>query len=211
VRTRLATDLHDDVGSSLARISILSEVGRRDVDPSSETARLFGEIGETSRGIIDALGDAIWSIDPRHDDLQSLADRLRHFATDLLEGRGIACRMEIPSGAAAVDLPVEPRRHLFLLLKEALTNAARHSGAALVTVAFRLEDSALSVEVSDDGAGFDAGRRDGGEADGRGLENMRARAQALGGRLEIASAPGGGTRLAVVGLPLPLAPGGAVA
>ena len=61
-----------------------------------ETARLFGEIGETSRGVIDALGDAIWSIDPRHDDLQSLADRLRHFATDLLEGRGIACRIEVP-------------------------------------------------------------------------------------------------------------------
>ena len=96
VRTRLATDLHDDVGSSLARISILSEVGRRDLDPAGETARLFSEIGETSRGVIDALGDAIWSIDPRHDDLQSLADRLRHFATDLLEGRGIACRIEVP-------------------------------------------------------------------------------------------------------------------
>jgi signal transduction histidine kinase/ligand-binding sensor domain-containing protein len=208
VRTRLATDLHDDVGSSLARISILSEVGRRDLDPDGETARLFGEIGETSRGVIDSLGDAIWSIDPRHDDLQSLADRLRHFATDLLEGRGIACRIDVPAGAAAVDLPAEPRRHLFLLLKEAVTNAARHSGAKSVTIAFGLEGRALSVDVEDDGAGFDsAAGRDVSEREGRGLENMRARAKALGGRLSVVSSPGGGTRLAVAGLPLPFGTG----
>ena len=203
VRTRLATDLHDDVGSSLARISILSEVGRRDLDPAGETARLFSEIGETSRGVIDALGDAIWSIDPRHDDLQSLADRLRHFATDLLEGRGIACRIEVPAGAAAVDLPAERRRHLFLLLKEAVTNAARHSGAKTVVVALRIEDRRLSVEVLDDGAGFDVAARNAPEAEGRGLENMRMRAAALGGTIAIAASPGVGTRIHVEGVPLP--------
>ena len=111
VRTRLATDLQDDVGSSLARISILSEVGRREVDAASEAPRPFEEIGETSRGVIDALGDAIWSIDPRHDDLQSLADRLRHFASDLLEGRGIACRIEVLRRRGGRP-PAEPRRHL---------------------------------------------------------------------------------------------------
>ncbi|HTS01218.1 MAG TPA: ATP-binding protein, partial [Thermoanaerobaculia bacterium] len=209
VRTRLATDLHDDVGSSLARISILSEVGRRDLDAASEAARLFEEIGETSRGVIDALGDAIWSIDPRHDDLQSLADRLRHFATDLLEGRGIACRIEVPAGAAAVDLPAEPRRHLFLLLKEAVTNAARHSRARLVTVAFRVEGKSFSVEVADDGSGFDPARTGLPEAEGRGLENMRVRAEALGGRLEVESSPGSGTRLSVARLPFPLGTAGA--
>ncbi len=203
VRTRLATDLHDDVGSSLARISILSEVGRRDLDPAGEAARLFGEIGETSRGVIDALGDVIWSIDPRRDDLQSLADRLRHFATDLLEGRGITCRIELPAGGAAIDLPAEPRRHLFLLLKEAVTNAARHSGAKSVIVTFRVGDRTLSVEIADDGAGFDAAARDVPEAEGRGLENMRTRAQALGGTFTIASSPGAGTRLHVQGIPLP--------
>ena len=203
VRTRLATDLHDDVGSSLARISILSEVGRRDLDPVGETARLFSEIGETSRGVIDALGDAIWSIDPRHDDLQSLADRLRHFATDLLEGRGIACRIEVPAGAGAVDLPAEPRRHLFLLLKEAVTNAARHSGAKTVVVAFRIEDRRLSVEVLDDGSGFDATAPNAPEAEGRGLDNMRMRASALGGTFAIVASPGAGTRIGVGGIPLP--------
>jgi signal transduction histidine kinase len=112
--------------------------------------------------------------------------------------------MEIPAGAAAVDLPAQPRRHLFLLLKEAVTNAARHSKARSVTVAFRVEDRRLSVEVHDDGAGFDGAARNATEAEGRGLDNMRSRAIALGGRLEISSAPGDGTRLSVAGLPLPL-------
>jgi len=199
VRTRLATDLHDDVGSSLARISILSEVGRRDLPPGGETSRIFEEIGETSRGVIDAMGDAIWSIDPRHDDLQSLADRLRHFGRDLLDGKGIGCRIEAPEGAAFVDLPAEPRRHLFLLLKEALANAARHSKASLVDVVFRLDERTLGVTVADDGAGFDPGA----PRDGHGLDNMRARARALGGSLEVAAAPGNGTRLVLSGVKLP--------
>ncbi len=208
VRTRLATDLHDDVGSSLARISILSEVGRRDLDPVGEPARLFGEIGETSRSVIDALGDAIWSIDPRRDDLQSLGDRLRHFAADLLEARGIAFHLELPPEAPAIDVPPEPRRQLFLLLKEAITNAARHSRATAVSAVFRLSGRSLDVSIADDGAGFDpAARPSDPEDEGRGLLNMRARAVALGGRLEVETSPGQGTRLAIRGLSLPFGAG----
>ncbi len=204
VRTRLATDLHDDVGSSLARISILSEVGRRDLDPTGEPARLFGEIGETSRSVIDALGDAIWSIDPRRDDLQSLGDRLRHFAGDLLEARGMTFRLELPSEAPALDVPPEPRRQLFLLLKEAVTNAARHSQATAVSVVFRLAGRTLDVAIADDGAGFDPAARAGGpDEERRGLLNMQARAVALGGKLEVETAPGQGTRLVIRGLTLP--------
>lgn len=208
VRTRLATDLHDDVGSSLARISILSEVGRRDLDPAGEPARLFGEIGETSRSVIDALGDAIWSIDPRRDDLQSLGDRLRHFAADLLEARGMTFRLELPPEAPAIDVPPEPRRQLFLLLKEAITNAARHSRATAVSAVFRLSGRTLDVAIADDGAGFDsAARPSDPDEEGRGLLNMQARARALGGRLEVETSPGQGTRLVIRGLPVPLGSG----
>ena len=202
IRTRLATDLHDDVGSSLARISILSEVGHRAVEEGSDSARLFEQIGETSRSVIDALGDAIWSIDPRRDDLQSLGDRLRLFASDLLEGRGIGFRLTLPEGASAVELPAETRRHLFLLLKEAITNAARHSRARTLEARFSLSGRALRVEVRDDGVGFsvpDANR----EGEGRGLGNMSERASALGGRLEIHSAPERGTTIRLDGVSIP--------
>jgi signal transduction histidine kinase len=207
VRTRLASDLHDDVGSSLARISILSEVGHRQLEGEGEAARVFDEIGETSRAVIDALGDAIWSIDPRRDDLQSLADRLRNFATDLLEGRGIAFRIALPGGGSGVELPPELRRHLFLLLKEAVTNAARHSRARAVDVVFRLSGRELAVEVNDDGAGFipaAAGASGGNE--GRGLSNMAHRAQSLGARLDVDAAPGRGARIRLEGVTLPRAP-----
>lgn len=201
VRTRLATDLHDDVGSSLARISILSEVGHRAVPEGSEAARLFEEVGETSRAVIDALGDAIWSIDPRRDDLQSLGDRLRHFAADLLEGRGIAFRVALPEGAPGIELPSETRRHLFLLLKEAVTNAARHSRAGNVEVAFRVAGRALEVEVVDDGAGFASSVEE--PREGRGLSNMETRARALGARLDVRSGPGCGTTIHLGGVALP--------
>lgn len=202
VRTRLATDLHDDVGSSLARISILSEVGHRAVGEGSEPARLFDEIGETSRSVIDALGDAIWSIDPRRDDLQSLGDRLRLFASDLLEGRGISFHLALPEGASAVELPAETRRHLFLLLKEAVTNAARHSGARKVEAEFLLAGRTLRVEVRDDGAGFSVPEQ-GREGEGRGLGNMSERASALGGRLEIRAEPRRGTTIRLDGVSIP--------
>ncbi|HUM01699.1 MAG TPA: two-component regulator propeller domain-containing protein [Thermoanaerobaculia bacterium] len=202
VRTRLATDLHDDVGSSLARISILSEVGHRAVAEGSEPARLFEQIGETSRSVIDALGDAIWSIDPRRDDLQSLGDRLRLFASDLLEGRGIGFRLSLPEGASAVELPAETRRHLFLLLKEAITNAARHSRARGVAAEFSLAGRTLSVEVRDDGVGFSV-PEPGREGEGRGLGNMSERASALGGRLEIRSLPGRGAAIRLEGVSIP--------
>jgi signal transduction histidine kinase/ligand-binding sensor domain-containing protein len=209
VRTRLATDLHDDVGSSLAQISILSEVGRRHVDEGGEAARFFDEIGETSRAVIDALGDAIWSIDPRRDDLQSLGDRLRHFATDLLEGRGISCHLELPPQASEIELPPEPRRHLFLLLKEAVTNAARHSRATSLEIAFRVVGRMLDIEVRDNGSGLPAAPPDGNGRETRGLANMAERARALGGRLDVTSRPGGGTRIHLGGLPLPLTRGSA--
>ncbi len=207
VRTRLATDLHDDVGSSLARISILSEVGRRSVEEASEAARLFGQIGETSRAVIDALGDAIWSIDPRRDDLQSLGDRVRLFASDLLEGHGMTFRLLLPEGAAGIELPSETRRHLFLLLKEAVTNSARHSRATSVEVTIRHAARTLQIEVRDDGIGF---KPPGGERafEGRGLANMAERAMALGGRLDIRSEEGSGTRILLgeVALPRPARP-----
>ncbi len=202
VRTRLATDLHDDVGSSLARISILSEVGHRAVPEGSEAARLFEEVGETSRSVIDALGDAIWSIDPRRDDLQSLGDRLRLFAVDLLEGRGITFRLTLPENSPTIELPSETRRHLFLLLKEAVTNAARHSRATAVEIVVRTTGRSLDVEVRDDGAGFrpPGGR---GTSEGRGLSNMAERAAALGGKLDVRSDAGHGTRIRLAGVTLP--------
>ena len=196
VRTRIATDLHDDLGASLSRISILSEVARHQLGRGEAPAGRLGEIADTARGLVDAAADIVWSIDPRRDDLHSLLTRLRRFAGELLEAQGIEWGLAEPARDGAVRLPPELRRHLFLILKEALTNAARHAGARHVEVSIAIADGHLLAEVRDDGRGFAPAAENGDvTAPGNGVGNMRARARALGGVLRIESAPGAGTRV----------------
>ncbi len=192
MRTGIATDLHDDLGSSLSRISILSEVARRRVESDGESVRLLQEIGESAREMIGALNESIWAIDPRRDNLRSLATHLRRFAGDLLEGQGIAWQLRAPQDGELVKLSPVERRQLFLIAKEALHNAARHSGAGSVAIHLALAGRGLTLEIRDDGRGFQPGA----PGDGRnGLRSMQARAARLGAQLQIDSAPGRGTRL----------------
>ena len=189
---RVATDLHDDLGSSLSRISILSDVAKRGDHASMGTERVLDEIGETARGLVDALGDSIWSIDPRRDDLQSVLARARHFAADVLEAKSIAMDFDLPPSLAGLQLDPEKRRELFLILKEAINNAAKHSGASRLAVAAQVEGSRLRVRIEDDGTGFSRER-----GEGHGLPSMVARAERAGGELVIESGPGAGTRIDV--------------
>lgn len=200
VRTRIATDLHDDLGSSLSRIAILSEVASRRAAASEGITVQIGDIGRSARELVDVASDIVWSTDPRRDDLKSLLVRLRGFASDVLEGRGIAWSMEAPAEPERIKLDPERRRQLFLILKEAIHNAARHAGAGRVAIAIVRADGALSATVCDDGRGFDAGA----PSDGNGLASMRARARKAGGTLRVERAPTGGTSV-IVRIPLPLA------
>lgn len=186
MRMRVATDLHDDLGSSLSRISILSEVAK-----SRTSERVLDEIGDTARGLVDALGDSIWSIDPRRDDLRSVFARVRHFAAELLEARSMTMDFDVPESLATVQLTPEKRRELFLILKEAINNAAKHSNATRVAIAARVENARLLLRVEDDGVGFTGPR------EGHGLPSMAARAQRAGGAIDIVSRPDGGTRIDV--------------
>jgi signal transduction histidine kinase len=194
MRTRIATDLHDDLGSSLSRISILSEVARRRVAADGESSRLLTEIGGAAREMMEALGESIWAIDPRRDDLRSFVTRVRQFTGDLLDGRGVAWQLRAPQESELVKLSPVQRRQLFLLVKEALHNVARHSGAAAVSITLTISGRTLTLEIRDDGRGFDpsAVLPDTGH---HGLRSLRERAAALGARLEIDTAPGRGTRL----------------
>jgi signal transduction histidine kinase/ligand-binding sensor domain-containing protein len=198
VRTRIAADLHDDLSSSLARISILSEVGRRRIaDPEALEATALDQIGETARELMEAVADIVWAIDARRDDLDSLLARIRRFAGDLLEARGVRVAFASPPGAAGIALRPEARRELYLILKEALHNAARHARAQEVGIDVRAADGELVAEVRDDGVGFSPGAGESAESSrsGYGLRNLRERAARLGGILTIDSAPGSGTRV----------------
>jgi signal transduction histidine kinase len=201
VRTRIATDLHDDIGASLSRMAILSEVVKQQTRQShQESAGLLTEIADSARGLVDSMSDIVWSIDPRKDDLANVVSRIRQFASDIFEAEGIDWRFEVPEDIAKTKLPPDERRHIFLIFKEAINNIARHAGARTVRMCISLTHRKLEAEIGDDGRGFAAESLD--EAakksrGGNGLKNMRARAAELGGRLDIDSAAGGGTRLSL--------------
>jgi signal transduction histidine kinase len=202
-RTRIASDLHDDVGSSISRIGILGELARQRVQASPvEAEEMLGEIGREARELVEATSDIVWAVDPHRDDLGSLVVRLRRFAVDLLEARGVALEFEAPAEAAAVVLPPEVRRAFYLCLKESIHNVAKHSNSGRARVRIELRPGHVHGEVLDDGTGIASDRAAAAEAAGRrGLPGLHRRAQAAGGEVKIDSAPGRGTRVEVT-LPL---------
>ncbi len=202
VRTRIAEDLHDDIGSSLTRIAILAEVARQKVG-EGEAATLLSEIAETTRALVGSVSDAIWSIDSKQDDLRHIVARMRSFASDVLDGKGIAWIFDAPAEPGAWLAP-EIRRELFLIFKEAVTNIARHSGAKTAALKLALEADRVVLEVADDGKGIEVAPAHDLKSSlhrGRGLLSMQARAMRKGGELTIAPATDKGTRLLLV-LPL---------
>lgn len=196
VRTRIAADLHDDIGGSLSRIAIHSEVARSEVGTASVTTdRRLRQIAESARDTVDSLADVVWAVDPRQDDLGSIERRLKTYAADILGDRGVRWTFD---GVESGRLSLEPqaRRDLYLLLKEAITNVAAHAGARTASLGLHLVGRDLVAELRDDGVGFD--QQAAAAAGGRGLANMRERAARLGGTLAIDSTPGAGTRISIV-------------
>jgi signal transduction histidine kinase len=199
VRIRIATDLHDDIGSSLSRIAVLSELIQRKIGGSHPEAGALGlNVAQTARGLMEAMGDIVWSIDPRRDDLSNLIVRIRQFAVDALEAQGIAWDFQAPPEPERVKLTPEQRRHVYLIVKEALHNVMRHAGATCARLTLSVTHHQLTAEIQDNGRGFALPAAAGpakGARPGYGLGSMRARAAKIGGSLQIESQPGHGTCL----------------
>jgi signal transduction histidine kinase len=195
MRTRIATDLHDDIGAGLSRVAILSEVVKRQVTGSAEQSLpLLDEIAGSARSLVASMREIVWAIDPRRDELGNLIARLRQFATDVLDAQGINWELDAPPELEQFKLDPEQRRQLFLIFKEALHNIARHADCQSVRLRLELVQQQLWGEIRDDGRGF-ALAPESSSANGQGLENMKRRAAQLGGEVEIETAPGAGVCL----------------
>jgi signal transduction histidine kinase/streptogramin lyase len=190
VRTRIASDLHDDIGSSLSQIAILSEVARLGPGPRPG---LLSEIASMSRELVDSMSDIVWAIKPENDDLSNLIFRMRRFATDVLGGRNIALQFHSNVEDRDLRTNTEMRREVYLIFKEAISNIARHSGARLVRIELEVVKDDLILRITDNGCGFDPVSSDG----GNGLRHMKKRAAGLGGKIEIRSSPGEGATITV--------------
>jgi signal transduction histidine kinase len=198
VRTRIASDLHDDIGAGLSRMAILAEVARRQLQtPDTQATTILAELGDSARELVASMSDIVWSVDPRRDDLGSVLQRVREFASGLLEAKGIEWRLDAPADAERIKLTPDQRRDLFLVIKEALNNAVRHADCRTVRLVVQADRAGLIADISDDGHGFaevvTAATPHPLPQGGYGLRSMRARATRAGGQLTVISAPGQGT------------------
>ncbi len=221
IRARIAADLHDDIGSGLSRIAMLSEMLerhifliRRDQGEAPRTvsthdsgevtvalgdiAAMLHRVGETSRELVDAMSDVVWSIDPRHDSMTQLIRRIRVFGNDLCESRDMRFELSADHQIAARETGSDLSRTVLLVCKEAITNAVRHSGARHVRLTIHQREARLVLTISDDGRGLSPTALE----RSSGLANMRMRIEKVGGDLSVESAQARGTHLRAT---LPLA------
>lgn len=192
VRKRIATDLHDDVGSSLTRISLLSEVVRRATGvEKGPVAENLESIAGLSRELVDAMSDIVWAVDPTKDHFSDLSQRMRRYISDVCTARQIEFRFDTPANERDLNLGANIRREVFLLFKEGVANMVRHSGCSKAALEFRQGDGELLLRIADNGRGFNPAAA----SEGHGLRSMQERAGALGGHFEAETAPGRGTIL----------------
>jgi signal transduction histidine kinase len=197
-RTRIARDIHDDLGTNLTRIGLLSQMIRRETADGSRAAAAAEEVGQAARAMTQAMAEIVWAVNPHYDTLEGLANFLGRFAQEFLSTAGLRCRLDLPLDLPAIPLAAEKRHQLFLAFKEALNNIVRHARATEVRIALTVEADRFRLTMSDDGCGFSIGPT---TSHGNGLTNMAVRLKEIGGACEIESQPGRGTtvRLSVPG------------
>jgi signal transduction histidine kinase len=190
VRTRIASDLHDDIGANLSLLAGMSEMLDQQVRiREPQMSERLSMMAAVSRRSVEAMSDIVWAVNPNKDHLRDLVQRMRRFASDAFTSRNMAIHFNASDAAQNIKLDAEVRRGVFLVFKEAVNNAARHSHCASAEIELAVERGWLTVQVRDHGCGFDPARADGGE----GLVSMRRRASKLGGTLTVISRPGGGS------------------
>ena len=197
-RTRIARDIHDDLGGSLTEIGYLGALAVRDSQSLAEAREQIVRIMERTRELARRLDETVWAVNPKNDSLRHLATYVCHFAREFLEPTGIRCRLDVAPDLPEAPLTTEVRHSVFLVIKEALNNAVKHSAATELRLRLALNDGVMSIEVRDNGRGFVLAAR---QETGNGLRNMATRMEEIGGQLQLRSLPGQGT---TVCLHLPL-------
>ena len=193
-RTRIASDLHDDIGTNLSKISLLSEIVNLQLaDQNTDSNRLLNSIAEISRESVGSMSDIVWAINPKRDSVLELVRRMRLHVEELFLEKDVRVIFNAPDDGEQIKLSMNIRRELFLIFKEAVSNAARHSDCTRIEIDFRLENGKIFLCVADDGNGFDALQK----TDGNGLGNMCSRAEKNGGNCSIESNAENGTTIKI--------------
>lgn len=195
-RARIARDMHDEVGTKLSRLSLLSEMASHQPEMSKSARDEVAEISETARDTIRSFEEIVWAVNPKNDSLPHLMNYLCRFAEDFFEGSPTQCVFDLPDEIPAVELSTDARHHVFLAAKEAMNNVLKHAAAKQVRVRLTVTRERFEIGIEDDGRGFVEGASQSRPGKGNGLDNMRERMKSVGGELVLQSQPGAGTQVA---------------
>lgn len=193
LRKKIAQDLHDEVGSTLSSISLLSGLTDKLLDEQrpESAQRMVKKIYHDARTILDSIDEIIWTINPSNDTLRRIAFRLQEYAQPLMESKNIAFSLEIQPDIDELPISMEVRRHLYLIGKEGINNLIKHSEAQTAKLKFERYNKSIKISVIDNGKGFDPEL----PSSRNGQLSMKQRAEAIGGTLQVQSSPGEGTQL----------------
>jgi signal transduction histidine kinase/streptogramin lyase len=190
-RARIARDFHDDIGSDLTHVIVLSELLKGDNLQPKEIEGYATMIANTARKAVRGLRTIIWAANPRNDTLDSLVQYISQYAHDFCDPAPLSYQLDLPTEVPAVPLTAEARHNLFMVVKEGLHNILKHAHASQARFGLKLQDGFLELHVQDDGCGFEVGSATTSQRSG--LTNMQQRMEAIGATLVIESSPGCGT------------------
>jgi signal transduction histidine kinase len=191
IRNRIASDLHDDVGSTLNSISIYSEVAKQ---KSPVVVDELEQIGDASRKIIEVMSDIVWTINPKNDTFENIISRMGTLAYNLLKAKNIEHTFQVDETLNETKLSLESRRNFYLIFKEALNNLVKYSNATRASITLTNEHGLIKLAVRDNGVGFDVAQT----SKGNGLLNMKNRAVEMKAQLKIESEKGNGTNIELI-------------
>jgi signal transduction histidine kinase len=200
-RARIARDLHDEVGAGLTEIAMQTAWLQRDIEATAppETLLRASKACQAAIDLTRSVDAIVWAVNPANDTLDRFVSYLTQATEQFTDAAGLAVRFDVPAQIPTMPIPGTVRHGLFLIVREALNNAVKHARCHLIRLGVRLADASLTITVEDDGRGVlppDPDHR------GLGLESMQQRATDLGGTLEVAPQPGGGTCVTVT-IPMP--------
>ena len=191
IRNRIASDLHDDIGSSLTNISILSELSKKNLQQQNNAEPFLNRITEEVQHAAQDLDDIVWSINTNEDSLDQMVARMRRYAAEIFDAAGIEYVLQFDEQFAHRKLNMEQRRDFFLVFKEAVNNIYKHAQACKVHIRVWLSSNQLHMKIEDNGKGFDTSVL----THRNGIRNLQQRAEKWRGKARIDSLEGQGTTI----------------
>lgn len=198
IRNRIASDLHDEIGSTISSISLSSNVIQKKLNGNSNTAdvkKLVAQISDNTTNIMEVISDIVWTINTKNDSFANVIDRMRAFAVEILESKNISIHFDIDESANQISIDMDKRKNLYLIFKETINNAAKYSQCNNVWIEIKLIRGRVRLLVRDDGIGFNINEKQKSKLSGNGLFNMQKRAHDMKGKLVLDSQPQQGTTM----------------